>query len=315
MVMRRHDRLDRAARRRPRRRSLALVIADEPDSPVRARTQRAARPLPSVAWNALVRHRLLDGLSRSRWRPRCNSSCCSATTPAAQLVNAVGGLLLTLPLAARRRAPLAVAGVFAAAAALNAILGGGLFEGEPPPVASLLAGARHVLLARRARRGPAGTGGRARWRRRAVDGRDRHRAGRPELPVLRRPDRRHALARGRSVRSRSLRMALLEREQRQRERVAVADERARIARELHDVVAHSVGVMVVHAQGARRVLDRDPERARRRWRRSSERARRRWRRCAARSACCAGPTRTRRWRRSPGWTISASWSSRRARAG
>ena len=57
-------------------------------------------------------------------------------------------------------------------------------------------------------------------------------------------------------------MALLEREQRQRERVAVADERARIARELHDVVAHSVGVMVVHAQGARRVLDRDPARAR-----------------------------------------------------
>ena len=57
-------------------------------------------------------------------------------------------------------------------------------------------------------------------------------------------------------------MALLEREQRQRERVAVGEERARIARELHDVVAHSVGVMVVQAQGARRLLDRDPERAR-----------------------------------------------------
>nr|WP_229805887.1 sensor histidine kinase [Microbispora rosea] len=54
-----------------------------------------------------------------------------------------------------------------------------------------------------------------------------------------------------------------ERERDQQARIAAAAERARIARELHDVVAHNVSVMVVQADGATYAIDSDPEQARR----------------------------------------------------
>ena len=56
------------------------------------------------------------------------------------------------------------------------------------------------------------------------------------------------------------RTADLAREERQRAALAVAAERARITRELHDVVAHGMSVMVVQAQGAAAALERHPER-------------------------------------------------------
>jgi signal transduction histidine kinase len=43
---------------------------------------------------------------------------------------------------------------------------------------------------------------------------------------------------------------------------AAAEERARIAGELHDVVAHAMSAMVVQAGGARRLAEKDPDRAR-----------------------------------------------------
>jgi signal transduction histidine kinase len=58
------------------------------------------------------------------------------------------------------------------------------------------------------------------------------------------------------------RAARLERERDAQARIAAVAERARIARELHDVIAHNVSVMVVQADGASYALASDPARAR-----------------------------------------------------
>jgi signal transduction histidine kinase len=68
--------------------------------------------------------------------------------------------------------------------------------------------------------------------------------------------------RGEQVEVAGARAARLELERDELAREAVADERARLARELHDIVGHALNLIVIQAGGARRVFDTRPEAAR-----------------------------------------------------
>lgn len=57
------------------------------------------------------------------------------------------------------------------------------------------------------------------------------------------------------------RAAMLEREQEAERRLAAAEERTRIAQEMHDILGHSLNTVAMQAEGARCVLVSDPERA------------------------------------------------------
>ena len=72
---------------------------------------------------------------------------------------------------------------------------------------------------------------------------------------------RYVLGRRRAAERSEDRAQRIERDQDELTRAALANERDRIARELHDVIAHSVSLMGVQAGAAERVLASDPERA------------------------------------------------------
>ena len=107
-----------------------------------------------------------------------------------------------------------------------------------------------------------------------------------------------AWAVGEIIRTRRDRFAALEERARraevergeERARLAVAEERLRIARELHDVVAHSMSVIAVQAGVAHHVIDSRPELARQALATVETNTRAALARCAGCSACSARAT-------------------------
>jgi signal transduction histidine kinase len=178
--------------------------------------------------------------------------------------NLLAAAALTLPLLWRRRAPLAVTGVVLASAVLvNVALPA--FVNVGAPFGAMLLGAYSI-------------GAHAEGRANTAGGLAGALLTAPVSAVLPAPTVSDfvfpmlffaaAWAAGRTVRHRTQlagelhEAAVRAREEREAEEArAVAEERRRIARELHDVVAHSLSVMVVQAGGARRILGQDPGRA------------------------------------------------------
>jgi signal transduction histidine kinase len=164
------------------------------------------------------------------------------------------GLLMTLPLAWRRRAPLAVTVVLMGSWTAQSLLDD---SPQPPQIAllALLLALFSVSAHAERRRALAGGGASLAALLISAPG---------DAPVLS-PLFVGVWLAGRLLHERQRLVAALEdrasalaREQGETARLAIAEERARIARELHDVVAHSVSVMVVQA-GAERLALRDDQ--------------------------------------------------------
>ena len=160
------------------------------------------------------------------------------------------GLLMTLPLALRRRTPLAVVVVVMGALAAQSLLDSSEQPPQTPFIAMVVAVYSVAAYSERTR---ALIGGAISFVVIFLSEPDEFIVGGPLYTGVWLAGRlfhdRQRLAA--ALQSRTV---ALEREQEETARLAIAEERARIARELHDVVAHSVSVMVVQAGAERLAL-------------------------------------------------------------
>jgi signal transduction histidine kinase len=191
--------------------------------------------------------------------------------PGPQLPNAVLLLLITVPLAWRRRAPTAVFALVLATVALQVSLIDDPRSDQPPFqhwLALLIVFYSLGAHAERRRALIAGAlGGGAFLAADLVDLFTGGAALEDTMPAWFMLAAAYGIGfalRGQRIQSTLLaqRAERLEREREQKARLAVAEERVRIARELHDIVAHAISVVVVQAQAGQRVLEGEQASAR-----------------------------------------------------
>jgi signal transduction histidine kinase len=168
------------------------------------------------------------------------------------------GLVLTLSLAWRRRAPLVVIGVAIATSVVANVVG--VLDEAATPAIALVVAVYSVGAHTSGLRAAAGGLGAAALI--AVNVAEQFSLG--DLLFIATILGGAWLA-GRAMRYRREREHVLElltvdleREREEKARAAVAEERVRIARELHDIVAHAISVIVLQARGGRRSLATDP---------------------------------------------------------
>jgi signal transduction histidine kinase len=186
----------------------------------------------------------------------------NAYSSAERAAAAAAGLALALSLAWRRRAPLAVLAVGIATSVVAHVLP--VLDAATTPAVALVVAAYSVgahTLGFRSLIGVAGVAVLV-----AANAADQLSAG--DLLFITMILGGAWLA-GRAIRYRRERERALERltidlerEREEKARAAVAEERVRIARELHDVVAHAISVIVLQARGGRRSLASDTEETR-----------------------------------------------------
>ncbi|MFI5425560.1 sensor histidine kinase [Aeromicrobium sp. UC242_57] len=116
------------------------------------------------------------------------------------------------------------------------------------------------------------------------------------------------------VASLEARAAQLERDAEQQTQIATAAERARIAREMHDVVAHSLSVMVVQADGALYAAQKRPDQALDALRTISATGRTSLTEMRRSWGCCATASTTPTWPRCRRPETSRPWSTNCATA-
>jgi signal transduction histidine kinase len=171
---------------------------------------------------------------------------------------AAAGLVLTLSLAWRRRAPLAVLALALATSVVANVVA--VLDAATTPAIALVVAVYSVGAHTSGLRGSVGGLGAAALI--AANVADQFSLG--DLLFIAMIVGGAWLA-GRAMRYRRERERVLERltvdlehEREEKARAAVAEERVRIARELHDVVAHAISVIVLQARGGRRSLATDP---------------------------------------------------------